>query len=622
MLKAFLLAGAVMLTWQEATQQVLRGRWCSYALALLAILCVLFSPVLIWLGDALGGFLLYALLGTLWLIGLRRLATQISEMPIWDTLTAVLIGLTLGIAFFFIINTKGYASIFAPEQTLLGLQDRNTLYHDSLAAMLAKFGVPSTGLDGLPLERFHFLSHAWVGLTGRWMHVAPVHAYYLTQQIVGIPLLFFSLSTAAYWMWRPERLNPSAAIIVAIPIALVVLFQGWDWARYLTSGEYCLSLILLLLTLPLLTELAERPQIACGRARYIALGVALMGMLYAKTLVGVIFSAGLFYSLIRRGGLTPLNILKYATPIGIIVCLAVTTTVQPSGVSPSSIDPLHFLLTYPDAAWPNIIATALGLAAAAVLWTMEKNPQRLVIETLIVLMLVGIAFGLLLRVPSGSAYFFFNVGVWIAIVFAAGAVLYPALGALDRPSTSAAAILIVFLALLSDAHFRNGSSKLLSLLNGLGQDQQPQLRLSPVTASWMSLFDPYDPFRALIADRVGHKVGGQLKQALIEAGLPGSRDTVVFVPPRNTAFWKLQHECTAQPFFVPATVSAPMINGLQPQGECPTPQDGWFGYGPYSESSRSQPLSDTELCEKAVWLGFARVAIIDSPEQVRALNCK
>src|SRR6476646_3710582 len=114
-LKAFLLAGAAMLTWQEASQRVLQGRWCSYALALLAILSVLFSPVFIWLGDALGGFLLYALLGTLWLIGLRRLATQISGMPLWDTLTAVLIGLTLGLAFFFIINTKGYASIFTPE---------------------------------------------------------------------------------------------------------------------------------------------------------------------------------------------------------------------------------------------------------------------------------------------------------------------------------------------------------------------------------------------------------------------------------------------------------------------------------------------------------------------------
>src|SRR6476619_6208553 len=106
-------------------------------------------------------------------------------------------------------------------------------------------------------------------------------------------------------------------------------------------------------------------------ARCIALGIALIGMLYTKTLVGVIFSVGLVYSLIRKDGLTLLNMVKYATPIIIIVCLAVITTVQPSAVSPSSIDPLHFLLTYPDAAWPNIIATAVGLAAAAVLWTME-----------------------------------------------------------------------------------------------------------------------------------------------------------------------------------------------------------------------------------------------------------
>jgi len=73
----------------------------------------------------------------------------------------------------------------------------------------------------------------------------------------------------------------------------------------------------------------------------------------------------------------------------------------------------------------------------------------------------------------------------------------------------------------------------------------------------VSLFDPYDPFRALIADRVGHQIGSQLKQALIQAKLPHSRDMVVFVPPGNMAFWKLQHECTAQPFFVPATVSTP-----------------------------------------------------------------
>ena len=121
-LKAFLLAGTVMLTWQAASQQVLLGRWCSYALALLAILSVLFSPVLIWLGDSLGAFLLYALLGTLWLIGLRRLATQISWMPIWDTLTAVLIGLTLGLAFFSSSTLKATRASLRPSRHCLAFR--------------------------------------------------------------------------------------------------------------------------------------------------------------------------------------------------------------------------------------------------------------------------------------------------------------------------------------------------------------------------------------------------------------------------------------------------------------------------------------------------------------------
>jgi len=118
-------------------------------------------------------------------------------------------------------------------------------------------------------------------------------------------------------------------------------------------------------------------------------------------------------------------------------------------------------------------------------------------------------------------FVWFDVGVWVAIVLAAGALLYPVLMALERPITiSGGAILILLLALLSESHFRNGPSKLLSLLSGLGQDKQPQWPLSPVGASWVSLFDPYDPFRALIADRVAQQTGGQLKQTLIEAGLP------------------------------------------------------------------------------------------------------
>jgi hypothetical protein len=162
----------------------------------------------------------------------------------------------------------------------------------------------------------------------------------------------------------------------------------------------------------------------------------------------------------------------------------------------------------------------------------------------------------------------------------------------------------------------------MSRLEAQEQEQAQSLPLPVAMQPWVKLFDPHEPMRARIADRVRRSIGGQIKDALVEAGLPGSRDQAVFVPPGNTAFWKLHYMCTAQPFFVPAVVSAPMVNGLQPQGECPVPPHSWFGYGSYSESSRSKFLSDAELCEKVLRLGFARVAILESPQQLRTLNCK
>ena len=70
--------------------------------------------------------------------------------------------------------------------------------------MLGQFGVPSTGLDGLVPVRYYFLSHALIGVTGRWIGVPPIHAYYLVNQLLLIPLLFFSLVAATFWVWQPK----------------------------------------------------------------------------------------------------------------------------------------------------------------------------------------------------------------------------------------------------------------------------------------------------------------------------------------------------------------------------------------------------------------------------------
>ena len=271
-IKAFLLCGAVIFTWQEAARRVLLGTWCTYALALLVTVPLLFSPALALIG-APADVLLCAGLVIVWLQGLRSLLGGLREMPWWNCLAATLAGAVLGAAYFFIVNTKGYANVLSLEQTLVGVQHLDTLYHAAMAAMIANYGVASTGLDGLVHVPYHVLSHALIGLAGRWMQVSPIESYYLVPQIVLVPLLFFALATATFWLWRPSRLTAAGPLAVLVPAGLLFGIEIRDWASYLISESYCLALILLLLALPLLLEIIERPRIACALTRYTTLAL-------------------------------------------------------------------------------------------------------------------------------------------------------------------------------------------------------------------------------------------------------------------------------------------------------------------------------------------------------------
>ena len=152
-LQTFLLSGAVPLTWNAASRRVLSGEWCSYALALLATVAVLFSPALMWLDGPLWRAVSLPFLAAIWVVGLVSLASGLRDQPFWQSLAALVIGFCLSVIYFHVVNAEGYASVFTPEQTLLGLQHRDTLYHASIAAMLAKYRAVSTGLDGLVFVR-------------------------------------------------------------------------------------------------------------------------------------------------------------------------------------------------------------------------------------------------------------------------------------------------------------------------------------------------------------------------------------------------------------------------------------------------------------------------------------
>jgi hypothetical protein len=548
-------------------------------------------------------------------------------LPIWVILLAPLGGGTLGIAYFFIVNTMGYANVFAMEQAIFGTAHRDTLYLASLAATIAKFGVVSTGLDGLVPVPYHFLAFALFGLLARWMDVAPIHAMFIGKQIVGIPLLFFGLSAATYWLWRPSRATYAAPLVVFVPLALLFAVEIWDWSSYLLSESYLLSLIFLLLSIPLFIELGERPVIRCSLARHLALAVVGVGTIFAKNSVGMIFAVGLVYVLMRTHRIFWANVVKFAVPVIVIAAVAIRATIQPVYTSVSPIAFLHFVKTYPDGAWDNIIAIVLLFAAMTIVAAIAERPAKLTLETLAILALTSLGAGLMIRAEAGSTYYFLNVGTWIAVVFGAGIVLIPRLDAIGRPalvvSLSVAAALIASLGL---GQKRESFAKMLDLVRDVHAQAH---RLAPGTTAYdpqrapagVTLFSSNKAY-ADIALAARESEGGRIRATLIQTGVPGSHDLLVYVPPSNETFWNLHKLCTAQPFFVGAVAAGTMIYGLPPSKEsCPIGPEVGFGYALYGDESRLIQVSEQQVCRRTLSLGFKRVLVLDKDADGRLLNC-
>lgn len=624
--KGLLLAGAAMLVWQEGARHVLSGAWRSYAPVLPTTVIVLFAPALA-LPSVAGDVGLCAALAGVWVWGLRALLGGVRALPWWNIAVAVTAGAGLGAAYFLIVNTKGYANVLSLEQTLVGLQHRDTLYHAAMAAMIANYGVASTGLDGLMYVPYHILSHVLIGLAGRWMGVAPIESYYLVPHIVLVPLLLFALSAATLWLWRPRCVTAAGPLAVLVPVGLLGVVEIGDWASYLVSESYCLALIVLLLALPLLLEMMERPHDTRGLMRCATVGLAGLALFLAKNSVGAIFLAAAAFALVRTRGVQVGTLVKLGLPLAIPAGLGILATYQTAYTHWSLIKPLHFFTTFPKVAYINLAAIGLVLLPAYMLWRYADTTRRYAIELLALLAAAGLSIGLLVRIDAGAAYYFLNVGTWMAIALAAGVLIIPWFAERMAPALSVgAAGLMAIGAFVAQPQLRDSGPEFRVLLSQIGaRAEVPGAQSAEASPSglWATLFSPTDPQRARVAAAAQRSVGGEMIRALGRARARSWHDRVVYVPPNNRRFWGLHEVCTAQPFTVPATIATPMIHGLPPdETACPLVQHQGYGYDFYPKTARSHPLSDAQLCERARQIAFADVVILLPTTEIRLLRCR
>ncbi len=100
------------------------------------------------------------------------------------------------------VHQYPFAHVLFAEEALLGTPNIDTSLHTTISHMIARFGLPSTGADGLVPLHYHVGSHAWLAGFSRLAGVHPTLAYPLGQLCVAVPMLYLALYMATLALAR------------------------------------------------------------------------------------------------------------------------------------------------------------------------------------------------------------------------------------------------------------------------------------------------------------------------------------------------------------------------------------------------------------------------------------
>ena len=157
-----------------------KGWWVEDAP--LMIVSILFLPLLGLLTKSMiatGGIVILGTLLVFWQISRIR---QIGQPYQW-LFGFFLIGVIIPVFY-----TQGYHSLLFIQKILLGEAHVDTLFHMSIAKMIDSTFVPTTGLHGTPLIKYHWFSHFLLSGLANISQCSAVEMYNIGYPAIFIPL--------------------------------------------------------------------------------------------------------------------------------------------------------------------------------------------------------------------------------------------------------------------------------------------------------------------------------------------------------------------------------------------------------------------------------------------------
>jgi hypothetical protein len=558
-------------------------------------------------------------------------------------------------------STRYKSPVFWETLEYKGDVHHDPLYNISLANTMRTYGIPSTGLDGVPYIPYHY-GASW--LNSQWAYLANTDVlsfYNLGPSIMAIPLFFSTIlllvvevrkssrrgvpddprplrSSYAAWLfllagtigvipspgldamgiWNFHAMI-SESYVLGMPVFLLVLATAVGyWRRKMTSPRMG-DMIFLLVFAPVMIVATGFLKISL-MLLLLSIGVVLLflGRLYRDRWVAVssvlcIAASGVTYKLVsvpaQNQGLVPMAYLRFS---------GVKTDWWP-----------YFVLAHLFWSWLYIYLRLreenLNDVGAIRRAALEGRVTDVVVMATVAI--AGFIPGELIQIHGGSAIYFSDVQRWLAIALLmsaaprwiarlraegeGGGTDWRALGAIRLSHLWIGALAILF-----------SITMLLNLIRAPATALRANLALRRAFYAQAGVMGPV-PLRSLADSRL---LETGLHRSPVYALMIALRDldrippelkrrTLLFVPQSYEAFWRIWKDepgrCSYAPMIAPATSGLALLDGMPPVDCDVTDQYGMLRYRRRTVPQTLVDETPAVLCARAAAKGFSRVVVLD-----------
>lgn len=198
------------------------------------------------------GFALFAYLAASLMLSKKRNRVLVATFFIL-ILSIWIAGQTYGVVIF-------HRSLFLERMMVNQAVSLDTLFHSAISSMIETYGIPSTGLDGLPYLRYHIGSHWVFAWLSSLLGTRPIDFYQLGYPVIFIPLLIQSILSFSidlnqrfygdrkagtswkFWLIFAVAFTGPLTSYVSTDVKAVLTVWGiWTFPSLITSESYLLA---------------------------------------------------------------------------------------------------------------------------------------------------------------------------------------------------------------------------------------------------------------------------------------------------------------------------------------------------------------------------------------------